>query len=105
MLILLDWLRGADIPWLVFIQWLYFTDFMARLCFIVLGGCMVLAPFIKFIHILKAYSQISYTEGVLKNIKIWIFLHLFVALPPLKNTFPKRIKQKSYQCEIRAIFP
>ena len=49
---------------------------------------------------LKAYSQISYR----RHSQSLNSLHLFVALP-LEMHFPKGIKQKLYQGEIRAIFP
>ena len=52
---------------------------------------------------LKAYSQIS-DRGCSQNCQNLNFLHLFLALP-LKTHFPKGIGQKSFQGEIRAIFP
>ena len=51
---------------------------------------------------LKAYAGISY-RGCFQKFKNLNFLHLFVALPQEVH-FPKGIKQKSFQCEMRAIF-
>ena len=52
---------------------------------------------------LKAYSQIS-SRGRSQKFQNLNFLHLFITLP-LKTHFPKGIEQKSFQGEIRAIFP
>ena len=53
--------------------------------------------------VLKAYSQIS-NRGRSQKFQNLNFLHLFITLP-LKTHFPKGIEQKSFQGEIRAIFP
>ena len=51
---------------------------------------------------LKAYSLISY-RGRSQNFQNLNFLHLFVAFLQ-KGHFPKGIQQKSFPCEIRAIY-
>ena len=52
---------------------------------------------------LKAYSQIS-NRGRSQKFQNLNFLYLFITLP-LKTHSPKGIEQKSFQGEIRAIFP
>ena len=55
------------------------------------------------LEVLKAYSQIL-NRGHSHKFQNLKFLHLLVALL-WEAHFPKGIKQKSFQCEIRAIFP
>ena len=51
----------------------------------------------------KAYSQIS-DRGHSQKFEKLNILHLFIALQ-LEMHFPKRIEQKLFQGQIRAIFP
>ena len=64
---------------------------------------MFISNLLTFSFCKRILPDFIWIEGTLKNVKIYVFLHLFVALFSKKRTeahFPIEIKQKSYQCEV-----